>query len=968
MSEKNLTPNSFIAPSPEELAPFFPAYEVEAFIAQGGMGAVYKANQISLDRPVAIKILPREFGADEQFRESFEAEAKAMARLNHPNLIGVYDFGNIEGMLYIIMEYVQGKALYYSIHNKAIDPQTALPLISKISRGLAHAHTGGILHRDIKPANILLDIDATPKIGDFGLARHLDNDRGEALTFGTPGYTAPEVYSRQHSVDQRSDIFSVAAMLYELVKGCPPAEGETAMNTGIDARLDAIIAKATALNPADRHADIDLFADELDTLVSLLSGPRLATSPHPTSSIPQGITGTTLKSAKSSSAPLLLFLGMFVAAAVGAFVFLKDRSTPPEDDSTTVEAAVTPTPEKTKPKKDKKNNPEETQGLKMVKKSSSEPTNPEMTNSDPEPAIQVAEKPMDSLDRLQDTLKAGKRNELPFGTIQKNGSAFFLYTDTADWNKAQELAEIYGASLVTIEDTETLEWLRTNLKPESTIWIGASDAGTENKWNWPNGTPLDSLLWAEGSPAKIDSDTRDYSALSPNGVVDLDGNSEFQAIFEWRLDGTNPGSIDAQMSRTASHLSQGISPVFPSSAITFESSRYLLIEKNILHAEAKLICEKAGAHLAVVSSQKEANFIAALLSEKLDKNQGFWLGAQRSTTIPNTWLNDTGETFEFITWRKNQPDFSQQTETVLEFGTDWQDTPLTGFNDSDPSQPNIGFLLEWSHPSVRNMPSEGSPQPQVDTYAPMLTKIRERILNKHGRTYQRYRSKKERIIQRFVDDSIDELERSRKLAPDLVGEGIEYLEGIEEAMELPEELPLGFGKRIQENFQEAKEDNTKFQNDYDIEHEQVKSNYLNLLSAIITNTNDAQAVEYFTAEASLIKKDSSRLGQILRGDPIPSPVAIENDFQPEMTLQEFRKQFIGKWESEGADDIKVSLALKPNGEATLFSHGGAQGTWKITEETGLVNFNGFKIKLSPGPNRLRARDANGNRYLLIRVE
>ncbi|NIP96693.1 MAG: protein kinase [Akkermansiaceae bacterium] len=115
------SPNSleFNAPSVEELQPLFPAYEIGGFIAQGGMGAIYSARQISLDRPVAIKILPRKFGADPKFRASFEAEAKSMARLNHPNLIGVYDFGDIDGMLFIIMELVKGKSLHHSAHGKA---------------------------------------------------------------------------------------------------------------------------------------------------------------------------------------------------------------------------------------------------------------------------------------------------------------------------------------------------------------------------------------------------------------------------------------------------------------------------------------------------------------------------------------------------------------------------------------------------------------------------------------------------------------------------------------------------------------------------------------------------------------------------------------------------------------------------------------------------------------------------------
>ena len=111
----------FKAPELEELQELLPLYDIEAFIAQGGMGAVYKARQKSLDRGVAIKILPRQFGADETFRKNFEAEAVAMAKVNDANLIGVYDFGEIDGMLFIVMEYVHGKSLHHSAHGKVIE-------------------------------------------------------------------------------------------------------------------------------------------------------------------------------------------------------------------------------------------------------------------------------------------------------------------------------------------------------------------------------------------------------------------------------------------------------------------------------------------------------------------------------------------------------------------------------------------------------------------------------------------------------------------------------------------------------------------------------------------------------------------------------------------------------------------------------------------------------------------------------
>src|SRR6188768_3003712 len=120
----------FVAPEPADLAPLFPGYEIESLIAVGGMGAVYCAVQKSLDRTVALKILPMEFSQDAAFCAGFEAEAKAMARLNHPNLIGVYDFGEVNGMLYIIMEFVPGQSVYHAAYGTAIDPTEVIRLVS----------------------------------------------------------------------------------------------------------------------------------------------------------------------------------------------------------------------------------------------------------------------------------------------------------------------------------------------------------------------------------------------------------------------------------------------------------------------------------------------------------------------------------------------------------------------------------------------------------------------------------------------------------------------------------------------------------------------------------------------------------------------------------------------------------------------------------------------------------------------
>ena len=245
----------FQAPSLEELTPLFPAYDLEILIAQGGMGAVYRARQISLDRPVAIKILPREFGDDPKFRASFQAEAKAMARLNHPNLIAIYDFGEVNDMPFLIMECVEGKSLYHSSYGKVIAPHQAAEIVSAICRGLHHAHSEGILHRDVKPSNILLSLNATPKIGDFGLATPINETASkEEAVYGTPGYTAPEIIQRLQ-VDRRADIFSTGVMLHELLTGALPDANHTppSILSGCPTVFDSIVARSTHPNPELRY-------------------------------------------------------------------------------------------------------------------------------------------------------------------------------------------------------------------------------------------------------------------------------------------------------------------------------------------------------------------------------------------------------------------------------------------------------------------------------------------------------------------------------------------------------------------------------------------------------------------------------------------------------------------------------------------------------------------------------------------
>lgn len=246
----------FEPPSIEELDAIFQQYAVESFIAKGGMGAVYLATQTSLDRKVAIKILPHEFD-EEEHTEAFAREAKAMAKVTHGNLVSVYDFGNVEDMLYIVMEFVEGATLFDLANGKAADIDEAASVITDICNGLGTAHDEGLIHRDIKPANILVNEHGQPKIVDFGLAR-LSHDKaveGETI-YGTPGYTAPEVLTNPRQVDHRVDLYSVGAMFFELLTGeLPNVEVYKAPSTFHEdnAIFDHIVKKALRSNPALRY-------------------------------------------------------------------------------------------------------------------------------------------------------------------------------------------------------------------------------------------------------------------------------------------------------------------------------------------------------------------------------------------------------------------------------------------------------------------------------------------------------------------------------------------------------------------------------------------------------------------------------------------------------------------------------------------------------------------------------------------
>lgn len=249
-------PLPFDVPTVEEMNALLPQYEFRKLAAFGGMGAVYRAQQASLDRPVAVKILPPAFGKEAEFADRFKTEARAMAKLNHTNIVTVYDFGiTREGHFYLVMEWVEGHTLHELVQKGSIPLRKVANYVMQLSDALHFAHSHKILHRDVKPGNIMVNEEDRVKVADFGLARPMTGE-AEENPFGTPDYAAPEIMDKR-GVDQRADIFAAGVVLYELLTGRVPATPRRSVTeySPVHKRWDEIIAKATDPDPDKRYPD-----------------------------------------------------------------------------------------------------------------------------------------------------------------------------------------------------------------------------------------------------------------------------------------------------------------------------------------------------------------------------------------------------------------------------------------------------------------------------------------------------------------------------------------------------------------------------------------------------------------------------------------------------------------------------------------------------------------------------------------
>lgn len=785
-------PIAFDPPDPSDLSELLQGYQVTSLIAAGGMGAVYKATQLSLERSVAIKLLPAEFGEDPSFRERFHAEARAMARLNHANLIGIYDFGEAGDMPYIVMELVSGKSLHHSSHGKAIDQTLAVKIVIGICRGLAHAHQSGVIHRDIKPANILLDEETQPKIGDFGLAAAADAD-DEGPLFGTPGYAAPEVYQDPKAINATFDIYAVGIILYELLTGSKPEEPPSPPSSvgGCDKRLDPIVKKAIRRDPGLRYQDAAEMARDLEKLLPNLgkSGQRTIR----TGADAGAQRAVTLKRKTDDekdppdqkSKPRLVPLAKGESSPASRLRPLSEKpaeqpkpqaGTPAAPSAKQSKSSPDPAPvavgngsnwpiirnlliiailipiiiftwgiyEKKQAKRDAER--EEQRAEKLEKEREREALAAKNEREREERARRKAE------EAAREALAEKRRLELlaieeaktPMERLAEVRSALFngrrdQFPDgTID--RSTHFLFFVETPMTWGEAAQFAEahggHLATPAK-RAEVDVLTKRMGNDLKRIWLGGGAQGKggWAWVTGEEWRFpDPGTTlgSCASLSNTGVIRARSYGEKNPfVIQWSTDGENPGSLAAQLERLVPTLDTP-SPEWPPTTVAQDSRHFLLVQKELSWEEADLVAASGEGHLAVVSETSEAIFLRNFFESSLLPGQSAWLGGQKEE---DRWSWSTGEPWNKASWAAGSPD-GGESETALRF-LQRQEGP--GWDDASPEAGSAsGFVIEWSADAQRDeVVGETASDDPIDQFI-KTRQVARRLLGREVDDYQKF--------------------------------------------------------------------------------------------------------------------------------------------------------------------------------------------------------------------------------------
>ncbi|HBJ86035.1 MAG TPA: hypothetical protein DDZ88_19650 [Verrucomicrobiales bacterium] len=706
-------------PTLEEMQAMLPQYQFECLLGRGGMGAVYKAVQVSLDRPVAIKVLPVDLidDADSQFAERFKNEARTMARMNHPSIVDVYDFGETQtGLLYIVMEFINGTDVAQMIAAQGKLPEDyALSITAHVCDALNYAHRNGVIHRDIKPANILINMEGAVKVADFGLAKQ--SDAGQSgltktnMAMGTPDFVAPEALIPGIPLDGRADLYAIGVMLYQMLTGEIPRGIWSLPGTklGTDPRFDAIITKAMQTDREVRYQSAADLRRDLDTILTL---PRAA-----------------LVAQQQAAAE----------ATARATQAQKQAASGPQRRSPTPPAQHAPPPVKKSslgPIIGIAATVVLLAGLVYVLKPPARKPAPPVVASTSEPSDANAPAPMPE--------SASAPTPAPAATTDSAGFSHFAPTaqwrdelaGTDAWGPAWKRA---GGEMHVVESKNTMR-VFADLRQDSGLRVrfrSQSDAAWLDLIQRLNkvgiGPRYVITVWTkeklDGSldllPLKKDGDRRTLAPLKshPPLGTGTEHTAELYAIGD-RLTFFFDGQLLSEVQDTT--FTEGFPGVYanhgielirvetavldpqnseppPTDVLTFGGHRYQFSPEKLTWEEAKAKAAAAGGHLVTITSAEENQWVLDTFVTKLQGNTSLWLGGTNDNpTRQWTWI--TGEPFTFTAWAGKEPGGSPD-ETALCFlqqGRGWGDIRPNGIGQADRRG---GYLIEWNDAGTQPMPA-----------------------------------------------------------------------------------------------------------------------------------------------------------------------------------------------------------------------------------------------------------------------
>lgn len=686
-------------PSPEAMNRLLPAFEFSAQITSSDLGAVFFANQISLDRQVALKVFSPLLSADPEFRKAFGNSCKLAAGLRHSNIIGILDSGEVGGMLYLVMEFVPGKSLARSTQGQILEFGQALTIIDAICEGLAHAHEAGLIHGHLDNLSVLLNQDALPKIGNFGFGRAVHTHASET----TPThFTAPEVLANPSAATKSSDVYSVAAIFHGLITGKPFSPESPAPSAVCDCppAVDAVINRATNLDPLKRYSDARAFQTALNQATA-----KPAATPVRAANVVKARNTQVLPKADSES-KLLVKITLIIVLLIAIFFTWEFQKKVRADRE--------------------KENLEIITRQKLAKQQAAALTAAQQVLEQrnrpaPQPEQQIPtyteeeQSPLDSLDRLRAALAAGRRSEMPVGSVKKGDRTYFLVEKTMPWADAFSFAEEHGAYLAL--PSADLGWLNVELTKGRSCWLGAARSGGDT-WVLSDGKP-----WSPSSPPE--GGGLFLIAGKNGGFATANADESHPFVIEWRGDGSNPGSLANLLAATRSSLA-GTAPVFPPGTIFSGERRYLFIKRPVTWAEADGIAKSSGGHLLVAATSEEIAEIARI-TQRIQAQEGIWLGGSLDDSL---WQWVTGEPWKTAVWADDSKASEDGVALVL--------IPRKGWTAMERGNTADGLLIEWSADEkaiksdpttpIGNNKDDNNKDDITDKAAQLNAKVKELIL------------------------------------------------------------------------------------------------------------------------------------------------------------------------------------------------------------------------------------------------